>query len=324
MLAVDIRNLKKSYKICRGWLQNIFPFFGQPQMIKALRGITLKIHQNQIFGILGPNGSGKSTLINILNTTLYPDSGEAFVLEYNVLEKPKTVRAITNTCWAPAVFPYNLQVEECLHFYGMLYGLNYYKRRDRVNELIHLMELEDCRDRMTRCLSLGYRQRLGIAKALMNHPKVLFLDEPTLGLDPAMSKKVREIIKTVQKEEKITIILTTHYMQEAEELCDKIAFLNNGNIISVGTPKELKNILTNECIQIRFEGDVNAIKNKLGNLRYKIKEGKIEIFVDKAESWLNEIIGKLKNVKILDIQIKKGTLEDTFITLTGCKLDVLE
>jgi len=217
----------------------------------ALRGASLQVERGAIFGLLGPNGAGKTTLLSILATLLLPDRGSATILGHDVVREAFAIRRRLNMASGNASFVWSLRPAEVLAFYGRLYGLHGRTLRARVAELLDRFELTPHLKTEYNELSTGLKQRLALAKALLNRPEVLFLDEPTLGLDPDVSIRIRAQIAELRRREGTTIILTTHYMREADELCDRIAFIKGGRILAEGSPDELKR-------QIRI-GDVVAV-----------------------------------------------------------------
>ena len=230
MLAVDARDLTKTFR--NGWLRR--------RTTEALRGVTLAVPRGAIYGLLGPNGAGKTTLLSILATLLIPDGGSARILGHDVVTDSLAVRARVNMASGNASFVWSLRPAEVLSFYGRLYGLSGRTLRARVDELLETFELRDHARTEYNELSTGLKQRLAFAKALLNEPEVLFLDEPTLGLDPDVSIRIRARVAALRRERGTTVILTTHYMREAEELCDEIAFIKGGRILAQGSPDALK------------------------------------------------------------------------------------
>src|SRR5260221_14287382 len=226
MLAVDARDLVKTFS--SGWVRR--------RRTEALRGASLQVPRGAIFGLLGPNGAGKTTLLSVLATLLLPDSGSATVLGHDVVRDALAIRRRLNMASGNASFVWSLRPAEVLSFYGRLYGLHGPALRRRVDELIERCELGPHRRTEYNELSTGLKQRLAFAKALLNEPEVLFLDEPTLGLDPDVSVRIRAQIAELRRREGTTIILTTHYMREAGELCDRIPFIKGGRILPEGAP----------------------------------------------------------------------------------------
>lgn len=202
--------------------------------------MSLTVEPGEIFTILGPNGAGKTTLLNCLSLLLQPDEGSIFLFGKEARENAKEIKPQLNMSSGNANFPWCMTVKELLRFYGYLYGLWGKGLSQRIDQLFQLLELEPYMHRRFDELSTGTKQRLALAKALINSPRLLFLDEPTIGLDPSVSVKVRSFIQKMNREQKITILLTTHYMAEAEQLSHRILFLQNGQILAQGTPDELK------------------------------------------------------------------------------------
>jgi ABC-2 type transport system ATP-binding protein len=228
---IQLKNISKTYTSVS---------FLHKRKTKALDNVSLEIFQNEIFTLLGPNGSGKTTLLNIIIGQILPDYGEIFIFgtkqKNNIIEKFKNKM---NLCSGNPNFPWCMTVKEILKFYGLLYGISGKKLNQQVDKYTSIFELEKYADVRFDELSTGTKQRLALAKSLINEPEILLLDEPTLGLDPEVSIKIRHFIKKIKKEQNITIILTTHYMKEAEELSDRIAFINSGKILTIGTIYEI-------------------------------------------------------------------------------------
>ena len=210
------------------------------QAIRALNGASISVEAGEIFGILGPNGAGKTTLLNCLSLLLKPDEGSISLFGTDALARGGALRIRLNMSSGNSNFAWCMTVKEILRFYGMLYGLGFRALKKRIDELVAILNLEAFVDRRFDELSTGTKQRLALAKALINEPEILFLDEPTIGLDPDVAIKLRSFIQQINREKKITVLLTTHYMGEAEQLANRIAFLKDGQVMALGTPKELK------------------------------------------------------------------------------------
>jgi len=307
MLAVEAYDLRKTFK--SGWL-------GQ-RRTEALRGAGLQVPRGAIYGLLGPNGAGKTTLLSILATLLLPDSGSASILGYDVVREATAIRRRLNMASGNASFVWSLRPPEVLTFYGGLYGLHGRVLRERVETLIEQCELGPHRKTEYNALSTGLKQRLAMAKALINEPEVLFLDEPTLGLDPDISIRLRAQIAALRRERGTTIILTTHYMREAEELCDRIAFIKAGRILAEGTPDELKRqIRIGDVITLRLEpGAPRGLTDLPGVLQVHVKGDQIECTVDSSEKRLSEILRWLheQGVLVRDCQVREPELEEVFV-----------
>jgi len=307
MLAVEARDLRKTFK--SGWL-------GQ-RRTEALRGASLQVPRGTIYGLLGPNGAGKTTLLSILATLLLPDSGSASILGHDVVREATAIRRRLNMASGNASFVWSLRPPEVLTFYGGLYGLHGKLLRERVETLIERCGLEAHRKTEYNALSTGLKQRLALAKALINEPEVLFLDEPTLGLDPDISIRLRAQIAALRRERGTTIILTTHYMREAEELCDRIAFIKAGRILAEGTPEELKRqIRIGDIIALRLEpGAPPGLADLPGVLQLHVKGDQIECTVDSSEKRLAEVLRWLheQGVLVRDCQVREPELEEVFV-----------
>lgn len=211
--------------------------------IRALKDVSVEIQEGEIFALLGPNGAGKTTFLNCLSLLIKPDEGDIFLFGQNVRHSPERIKLRLNMTSGNSNFPWCMTVKEILQFYGYLYGLWGKTLSRRIGELIDLLELHPYVDRRFDELSTGTKQRLALTKALINSPELLFLDEPTIGLDPDVSLKMRAFIQRINQEKKITILLTTHYMAEAEQLSHRVAFLQKGEILASGTPEKLKHQL---------------------------------------------------------------------------------
>jgi ABC-2 type transport system ATP-binding protein len=284
----------------------------------VLHNISMDIEEGEIFGLLGPNGSGKTTLISIFSTLIYPERGSLFILGMDARRDSKEIRKVINISTAKPNFPWSLTVRENLRYYGMLYGLYGSALSRTVEDQIDAFELGEFRDMKFENLSTGLKQRLSLAKAMLNHPRLLFLDEPTTGLDPDISIKTRMLIKRIHREQNISVVLSTHYMPEAEMLCDRIAFLRKGRIVALDTPRNLKRHLgLGERIVVSYEGtvDIAALEGLPGVLGIKAERGSLEIVIDRVEDSLDRIVKLFCNARILNITIKEPDLEDVFLEL---------
>jgi ABC-2 type transport system ATP-binding protein len=309
-LAVEARDLTKTFRA--GWFHR--------RRTEALRGASLEVPRGAIFGLLGPNGAGKTTLLSILATLLLPDSGSARILGHDVVREAFAIRRRLNMASGNASFIWSLRPAEVLTFYGRLYGLSGRRLSGRVSGLIERFELTSHSKTEYNELSTGLKQRLAMAKALLNDPEVLFLDEPTLGLDPDVSIRIRAHIAALRRERGTTIILTTHYMREAEQLCDTIAFIKSGRILAQGTADELKRkIQIGEVIVLRLDPPVvPGLAERNGVLALQTRGDRIECTVDAAEKRLPEILRWLheQGVLVRDCQVTEPELEEVFVELS--------
>ncbi len=283
---------------------------------EVLKHVSLNIEEGDIHGILGPNGAGKTTLISILSTLTIPDGGKVEVFGIDALKYPNRVKNIVNVSSGNPNFPWSLTVYENLRYFSMLYGLK--NKEKAINNVIDILELAPFRNSRFDSLSTGTKQRLSLAKALLNEPRLLFLDEPTVGLDPDMAIKIRKLIKRIHEEKGITIVLTTHYMKEAEQLCGRIAFIKKGEVIANAPPDELKRQMKlGEAITIEYDGnfDVSLLKDIPGILDILHESGEIKIVAENVESIVDVILKKFCDVHIKNIEVAQPNLEDVFLRL---------
>jgi ABC-2 type transport system ATP-binding protein len=309
MLAVDARGLEKTFR--SGWVQR--------RVNPALRGVDLQVPRGAIYGLLGPNGAGKTTLLSILATLLLPDRGSARILGHDVVAESLAVRRRVNMASGNASFVWSMQVAEIVSFYGRLYGLAGARLRHQVETILEFCELTSYRRMAYQELSTGLKQRLALAKALVNDPELLFLDEPTLGLDPDISARIRVRVADLCRQRGMTIVLTTHYMREAEELCHEIAFIKRGQILARGTADDLKRrIRIGDVIALRLDSPcLAALESLPGVLRRTDRDGWVECTVDTAEKRLPELLRFLheEGAVIRDIQLRGPELEEVFVEL---------
>jgi ABC-2 type transport system ATP-binding protein len=252
----------------------------------AVDHVSLDIHEGEVFGLLGPNGAGKTTIIHMLATLLKPTSGRAEINGYDIVKDPSKVRKNIGIVFQAPSSDDMLTGFENLKIHSYLYGVPSELRLDRIKELLKLVGLYERKDDIVKKYSGGMRRRLEIARGLIHKPKVMFLDEPTLGLDPNSRKSMWDYIQKLVEEEKITIILTTHYMEEADTLCDRIGFINKGKIIAIDTPEQLKRMIKNNSNNNTDKYIGDTIK-----LYFKVP--------DKRESQLNNSHILTKNIEIL-------------------------
>ncbi len=285
---------------------------------KALDGLSFEVNENEIFGLLGPNGAGKTTLIHILATLLKPTEGGAIVNGFDVLHNANKVRQSFGVVFQAPSSDDILTGYENLKVHALLYGIPRKLREKRISEVLELVGLGDRKNDQVKKYSGGMRRRLEIARGLLHHPKVFFLDEPTLGLDPKSRETMWKYIKKIVREEKVTIILTTHYMEEADMLCDRIGFITNGRIIALDSPSKLKQEIGGDIVKITFSDRVPLDKDFTKfDFVHKVerKENSVIVYMEKVNSNLHMLIKDLDDVQT--IEYKKPTLNDVFLKLSG-------
>jgi len=287
----------------------------------ALNGLSFEVNENEIFGLLGPNGAGKTTLIHILATLLKPTTGGAVVNGYDVLHNATKVRKSIGVVFQAPSSDDILTGYENLKIHALLYGIPRGTREKRISEVLKLVGLEDRKNDQVKKYSGGMRRRLEIARGLLHHPKVLFLDEPTLGLDPQSRESMWTYIKEIVTEEKVTIILTTHYMEEADLLCDRIGFISNGKIIALNSPTNLKQEMGGDIVKINFIGDIPSTETftRFDFVhKVELEKNTAIVYMDEVNSNMHSLIKDLKGVR--SIEYKKPTLNDVFLRLSGGSL----
>ncbi|HEY4706070.1 MAG TPA: ATP-binding cassette domain-containing protein [Thermodesulfobacteriota bacterium] len=284
---------------------------------EAVRGVSFEVMEGETFSFLGPNGAGKTTTINILCTLLGFDSGTAMVNGYDCRRDAHKVRSSIGLVFQEVTLDNELTAYENLKFHCYMYNMEKRLSEERIEEILHVVGLFERRDDLVKKFSGGMKRRLEIARGLLHRPKVLFLDEPTLGLDPQTRSHVWEFIRKLKKSEGNTVFMTTHYMDEAE-VSDRIAIIDRGQIIAFGSPDELKRGLKGDTIYLKTADDAKAsseIEAKFG-LKPKRIEGGLALMVESGEKFIPRLFERLET-GIVSVNLKRPSLEDVFINLTG-------
>ncbi len=303
----------------------------------ALDKVNIQIRPQELFGLLGPNGSGKTTMIKCLSTILIPDEGTAIVNGFDVRKETSMVRAsLGMVVGGERTLYWKLTARDNLMYFASLYKMQRRHAKERIEELLETLQLSDRADERLEDYSTGMRQKVAIARALLHDPPILLLDEPTLGLDPNFARQIRNQIRELSKKQGKTVLLTTHYMDEADQLCDRVAFINNGKIVAVDTPNKLKEMVKEtELVEVTVYHPPAHIEQHIRSLLpdaevVKLIPGdeaegvpsRIKIIGENIEEHMGTIIDALrqKNIRIGSLNVGVPTLEDVFIKLTGTKL----
>jgi ABC-2 type transport system ATP-binding protein len=304
--AVEVRGLTKTF----------------PGGVEAVRAIDFQVAAGEVFGLLGPNGAGKSTTIGMLTTTIAPTSGRAALAGYDVAEEPLRARSMSSVVFQEAVVDRGLSGRAHLDLHADLWGVETRAARERIADLAARLGIADLLDRAVGRYSGGQRRRLEIARALVSRPRVLFLDEPTVGLDPRIRIELLDAIAGVRDREEMTVVLTTHYLEEAERLCDRVAIIHAGEIVALDTPAALLAGLGEELLELRVDGDVAVAVAALGANRVAASEAYVvgsTITVALHGTPAADALAAIDRAGIGAgaISTRRPTLDDVYLRLTG-------
>jgi ABC-2 type transport system ATP-binding protein len=294
--------------------------------VLAVDGVNLSIPTNTIYALLGPNGAGKTTTISMLTTIIEPSGGTARVAGLDVVKQADEVRHKIGVTFQEIVLDPDLTGRESLDFHGRLYNLSKSQRQAKIDELLRLVELEEAADRRTNTYSGGMKRRLELARGLMTDPDVLFLDEPTQGLDPQNRTNIWEYIRDLKEKQGMTLLLTTHYMEEAEALADRVAILDHGRIVVEGTPQDLVNQMGADVFHVSGEGNQAEFITRVQALFFVQEaissDGLIQISVGSGTGRLIEIIKTAQETSfnVEEVSVSKPSLGDVFLKYTGRQL----
>jgi ABC-2 type transport system ATP-binding protein len=295
--------------------------------VRAVDGVDLQIPAGQIYGFLGPNGAGKSTTVRMLCTLMAPSGGRAVVAGYDVADQPGEVRLRIGVALQEAALDPNQTGTELLQLQGRLYGLNRREIRQRVDDLAELINLGDFLDRMIGTYSGGMKRRLDLAAALIHNPEIVFLDEPTTGLDPVSRVQVWAEVRRLNSELNMTIFLTTQYLEEADELAHRVGIIDNGRIVAEGTPTELKRSVGSDVIIARVEGDASSVKSLLeqvpGVQSVDVHGNELVIATGIGSATISPVAVALAGTEVVvrDLTLRTPTLDDVFLDLTGTHIE---
>ena len=327
--AIRTENLGRVYKI-RGGKKN------EPKELVALRNVNLEVAHGELFGLLGPNGAGKTTLIKILTTLLSPTTGRAWVAGFDVTREPAKVRPRINVVSGGEASGYGLlTVRENLWMFSQFYGIPSAEANRRIKQLLEVVGMADRLNTKSSDLSTGLRQKMNIVRGFLTDPEVLFMDEPTLGLDVGAARDVRAFIRRwVDENPARTLLLTTHYMVEADELCDRVAIINQGRVLACDTPANLKRGLRREAIYHMEVSPLNGLSaasfEALAGVRKAVhspQDGYAELdLILETDDVLAAVVSTMaaSDVHILNLQKREPTLEDVFVDLVGKSMEEVE
>jgi ABC-2 type transport system ATP-binding protein len=294
--------------------------------LTAVDAVDLNIKKGELFGLLGPNGAGKSTLIKMLTTMLKPTSGSATVWGYDIARERNEVRSSIGVVFQDQALDTVLTGRENLDFHGRMYGMESSLRKSRIDEVLELVDLGEKAKTKVEDYSGGMRRRLEIARGLMHHPNVLFLDEPTLGLDVQTRRHIWQYIQAMNRREGVTIVLTTHYMEEADYLCDRVAIVDNGRIVALDTPGRLKELIGADTITIETQNGTDRLLQSLQSFDWikstSTSGESVELRVDHAQLRIPQLMEAAyrDGVIIRSVGLHAPTLEDVFLKFTGRKI----
>jgi len=309
-LAIKARGLVKRYN----------------EEVLAVDGVDLSIETNTIYALLGPNGAGKTTMLSMLTTILEPTAGSAQVVGFDVARQAGEVRRRIGVTFQEMILDDNLTGRQVMDYHGRLYGQSKAERAAKSAELLALVELDDAADRKTGTYSGGMKRRLELARGLMTQPQVLFLDEPTTGLDPQNRTSIWEYIRKLKEEQGVTLLLTTHYMEEAELLADRVGIIDHGRLVVEGTPRELIDLMGADTIRMVGQGDSEQFAAQARALAFvqsvTTGDGLIQLGVDAGNRRLVEVITLATDngFAVEDISVTKPSLGDVFLKHTGRQL----
>ncbi len=306
-------------------VENIVKRYGD---FEAVKGISFRVADGEIFGLLGPNGAGKSTLIRMMTTLIPVTAGRALIAGYDVAKEPDAVRRMIGVIPQALTSDPDLTVEENLLIYAKLYSVPRGRREKNIAEVLEAVDLSKWRGAQTKTLSGGMRRRLEIARGLVHDPRIFFLDEPTTGLDPVSRIAVWEMLNNLKETRKLTILITTHYMEEADKLCDRIAIVDHGNLVALGTPTELKNSVAGaNVVEVHFDRESPEWKERLERLTgvtsvQPESAGFYRVLSTSGSKTTLELVQMAaeQGVTLSSLSVQNTTLDDVFVHYTGRQL----
>jgi len=308
-VAIEVANLSKTY----------------PGDVEAVRGISFDVPRGEVFGLLGPNGAGKSTTVGMLTTTIVPTGGSARLAGFDVAREPRAARLVSSVVFQEPVLDRSLSGRRNLELHARLWRVDESTASKRIGELAERLGLADILERPAGGYSGGQRRRLEIARALVSSPQLLFLDEPSVGLDPRIRAELLDVIAGLRDGSQTTILLTTHYLDEAERLCDRIAVMNEGSIVALDAPAALKRDLGEEIVELRVEGDAAGALHLLrarGVARENAFSVGATITIPLNGHTAAETVSAFDQLPfpVAAVTTRRPTLDDVYLQLTGGRL----
>jgi ABC-2 type transport system ATP-binding protein len=306
MNTIEVRGLRKTY----------------PGGVEAVKGIDFDVHAGEVFGLLGPNGAGKSTTIGILTTTVASTGGSARLAGYDVAKQPLKARSVSSVVFQEAVVDGSLSGRENLELHARLWGVDPADADERIEELAELLGISELLDRKVEGYSGGERRRLEIARALVSRPQVLFVDEPTVGLDPRIRHELLDAIAALRAREEMTVLMTTHYLDEAQRLADRVAIIHDGEIVALDSPHALLEGLGEEILEFRVDGDVESALTALrergvaGPDAYAVGA---RVTIPLHDRSATDALAQINDegVRAKEIEVRAPTLDDVYVRLTA-------
>jgi ABC-2 type transport system ATP-binding protein len=284
--------------------------------ITAVEELTLDIEEGEIFGLLGPNGAGKTTIISMLCTIFKPTSGRAWVNGFDIVKEATKVRKSIGIVFQQPSVDDLLTGRENLAMHNLLFGVPREIRKQRIDEVLSIVNLETRADDLINTYSGGMRRRLELARGIMHHPKILFLDEPTLGLDPQTREHIWEYIQELAEKECMTVMLTTHYMEEAEQLCDRVAIIDYGKIVALDSPQRLKNQIVGDIVKLKQKTpDIESLRQLDYVRKIDEKDSLLYLSIKDASKHLQDLLTHTGPIDF--VEVRSGTLNDVFLHYTG-------
>jgi len=319
MIAIEAKSLQKVFTTRKGfWRQ-------QRKNTVAVEDVSFQVEKGELFGVLGPNGAGKTTTVKMLTTILLPTRGSGTILGYDLVKQTKDIRKLIGFTFGGARGLYSrLTARDNLRYFAELYALEPKFAKTRIDEMLDLVGLSNRADDRVETFSSGMQQRLHLARALLHEPEILFLDEPTVGIDPIGARELRQTVKALQQQGK-TILLTTHYMAEAEELCDRIAIVNHGKVVAMDTPAALRKRISPDSVieitvNLEHKALIDSLLNSLnGKLRVEsvssLNDQHYNLYTPEPESVLQVLSPALQSRSIQGLQVRNQTMEDVYVAI---------